>query len=356
MIAEILQTSFTMMAGLTFFLVIVSIYPLYNKKQNTLFRLAITLNLCMLFVIAIDFYLSGTRMDYIYIPRRITSFLNFGMAPFLPLLLWKIFREKPLPKIAYIPAALNIALCFFSMFFGFVFDISVFNTYGRGIFFNVPLLISFFYMIMMIRQPVKHLYSKTSERIFLIFVIIFLILSVAFETLLSCRFLNWNASAISVVLYYLLLSIQSFIIDPLTGAYNRTLYNKELSNFNGNSTIVITMIDINNFKQVNDVYGHDKGDQYLTNFSSTILEHLNKSSKLYRIGGDEFVIFSKDMTVVDVEKMVQKFKVAVVAKQMAFSYGISMASGAIDIDEALKAADNKMYLDKKTQKRLSDEK
>ncbi len=55
----------------------------------------------------------------------------------------------------------------------------------------------------------------------------------------------------------------------------------------------IAMLDINNFKQINDVQGHAAGDQYLVNFVGILQEEMEKGTSLYRVGGDEFVVLSK---------------------------------------------------------------
>ncbi len=56
------------------------------------------------------------------------------------------------------------------------------------------------------------------------------------------------------------------------------------------STFSIIMIDLDNFKRINDSFGHQKGDQVLQFFASLIEEHLRKPDNLYRFGGDEFLI------------------------------------------------------------------
>ncbi len=85
-------------------------------------------------------------------------------------------------------------------------------------------------------------------------------------------------------------------IDPLTGAYNRRalLKNgiKELSGEKrkGNDAAMI-MLDIDDFKAINDTYDHTVGDKILKRVADTIKDSLRASDYFYRYGGEEFVIF-----------------------------------------------------------------
>lgn len=85
------------------------------------------------------------------------------------------------------------------------------------------------------------------------------------------------------------------IRDELTKAYNRRYIMKKLkdefflSKVN-NSTFSIALLDIDNFKRVNDNFGHLFGDEVLIKFSNTIKKNLRKTDYLGRVGGEEFII------------------------------------------------------------------
>ena len=84
------------------------------------------------------------------------------------------------------------------------------------------------------------------------------------------------------------------IRDTLTGLLNRNAYydyNKILDAqiAAGDAHFSIIMIDVNNLKKMNDVYGHEKGNQYLKNSADLIASVFGREN-LYRIGGDEFVV------------------------------------------------------------------
>ncbi len=78
--------------------------------------------------------------------------------------------------------------------------------------------------------------------------------------------------------------------DELTGAYNRAGYELLLSDIDLNSTYLM-LIDIDNFKNINDTYGHDTGDKVLIKLVRVLNRVFRDDDYICRIGGDEFVIF-----------------------------------------------------------------
>jgi len=91
------------------------------------------------------------------------------------------------------------------------------------------------------------------------------------------------------------------VLDPLTGLYNRRYATQHLEKISQRSAdtgkeFAVMMLDIDNFKQVNDRYGHAAGDQVLREFASRIQENLRGVDLVSRIGGEEFLIAMPDTT------------------------------------------------------------
>jgi len=78
--------------------------------------------------------------------------------------------------------------------------------------------------------------------------------------------------------------------DELTGAYNRSGYDLLFSSLELNSTYMV-MIDVDNFKTINDTYGHDCGDRVLVKLVRVLKNNFRSDDYICRIGGDEFVVF-----------------------------------------------------------------
>ncbi|WP_026907347.1 bifunctional diguanylate cyclase/phosphodiesterase [Paucisalibacillus globulus] len=89
--------------------------------------------------------------------------------------------------------------------------------------------------------------------------------------------------------------------DQLTGLFNRTSFNNYFREVltktkEDKTSIVILMLDFDNFKDVNDILGHNIGDLYLQRVSKRLRECLHQQDKIARIGGDEFIILLEDVT------------------------------------------------------------
>ncbi len=85
------------------------------------------------------------------------------------------------------------------------------------------------------------------------------------------------------------------MIDPLTGLYNRRFAEQRLaaevarSERRGHPLTVLTL-DLNNFKEINDTYGHPAGDQVLQEFATRLNKVIRGSDLAVRLGGDEFLV------------------------------------------------------------------
>ncbi len=145
--------------------------------------------------------------------------------------------------------------------------------------------------------------------------------------------------------------------DPLTGVLNRRgLFNaiKPLSHLaqRNDYNIGIMMIDIDNFKEINDSLGHQAGDMFLRKIASTIKTNLRVSDLLGRYGGDEFLVFlpsvEPDAITAVGEKIRSSVEKATIKKtKITISIGLSQGKTGKDIDSCIKnlisKADKKLY-------------
>ena len=152
--------------------------------------------------------------------------------------------------------------------------------------------------------------------------------------------------------------------DTLTGALNRKgldeAMNREVSNFRRKETpLCIGLLDIDNFKQINDRLGHATGDAALTHLSQVARECMRPQDTLARYGGEEFVVLLPD-TLLDsgIEAMTRlqreltrRFFLAGSEKILiTFSAGVAQLAPDESGAEAIKRADQAMYLAKRAGK------
>lgn len=134
------------------------------------------------------------------------------------------------------------------------------------------------------------------------------------------------------------------LIDPLTGAFNRSVL-QEIPDF---SNSILIMIDLDNFKEINDRYGHEVGDRTLVAFVEKAMENLRKDDIIVRYGGDEFLLILKNCDEADALQIMRRITSAIEnIPGLKCSYGIARIEN--DLFDAIKTADMEMYKMKKNQ-------
>ncbi|MCR5403759.1 MAG: diguanylate cyclase [Butyrivibrio sp.] len=89
---------------------------------------------------------------------------------------------------------------------------------------------------------------------------------------------------------------QAAVTDPMTGLLNKASSQEEIDILVRSDTGALMMIDLDSFKPVNDIYGHDMGDKILIRFSEIIRSAIRSTDLAGRLGGDEFVVFCKNIS------------------------------------------------------------
>ncbi len=153
--------------------------------------------------------------------------------------------------------------------------------------------------------------------------------------------------------------------DNLTGAYSRKSGEVILEEYYNQSkycmtTPLLMMVDIDNFKVVNDTFGHDMGDVVLKKMSKAIMSNIREANQLIRWGGEEFVILFNNVNAINqyqIGKRVLKCVSSQVfeCKNEKFSVTVSIGGSYFDNEDkeyaqALKRADLALYNSKKTGK------
>ncbi|MCB1626511.1 MAG: GGDEF domain-containing protein [Xanthomonadales bacterium] len=130
--------------------------------------------------------------------------------------------------------------------------------------------------------------------------------------------------------------------DPLTGCFNRrylTLFELQQSD-PGWATLVI---DLDQFKRINDAHGHEHGDQVLRDFASFLRQHLPADGALVRSGGDEFILLLSAPEALPAKQLMQQLERHRDDASCAFSVGLALRQGRESLISTIARADRSMY-------------
>lgn len=145
--------------------------------------------------------------------------------------------------------------------------------------------------------------------------------------------------------------------DTLTGLYNRFRIDESLEEnlqifkrYNKYFSVII--LDIDDFKVVNDTFGHQTGDKILKEFSQVLKKNIRSVDILGRWGGEEFLIISTETNVDEAIKIAEKLKDKIEnhtfskIKTITSSFGVSQISPNDTIRAIIKRADSALYTSK----------
>jgi diguanylate cyclase (GGDEF)-like protein len=146
--------------------------------------------------------------------------------------------------------------------------------------------------------------------------------------------------------------------DELTGLPNRRLFAARLTNAiqyteSRDSSLALVVLDLNDFKKINDTLGHPVGDQVLREVAAALRKNIRSTDTVARLGGDEFIIAATDMPNAGaVERFTDALRTAIerpmmvneLPLQVGASFGYAMYPGdAKDATKLLRLADQRMY-------------
>jgi diguanylate cyclase len=151
--------------------------------------------------------------------------------------------------------------------------------------------------------------------------------------------------------------------DPLTGAFNRRGMNEGFAREIARARrtvrpLALALIDLDDFKCINDRHGHEVGDAALVHLTRMIAETLRPTDLCCRLGGEEFVVVMPDSDHAAAERALTRLQAAVAAQPvagtavtLAFSAGVVLALNAESLEQMLARADGAVYRAKAAGKR-----
>lgn len=150
--------------------------------------------------------------------------------------------------------------------------------------------------------------------------------------------------------------------DALTSCYTRYYFAEYFERFQGiierkGGEICFIMVDVDNFKYINDRFGHIVGDIVLKEIGNLLLKNVRKMDLVVRYGGDEFLLMLPYVDLKKAKQIIQRIsnKIAELRipqfnERITLSFGISVFDGSQSLEKVLKIADENMYKMKKEAK------
>ena len=347
-----------------------------DNKQHQIFLRMIQLAMVLLLV-DIASRLDG-RPDTAYASiNAMGNFVMFLMSPVYPTL-WLMYvqsqvvnnsaKTKKMFNFLKGCFAVHVLTVIGSLEFGWYYYIDAENIYHRGPFFGVPVMFTMaiigysYYLILQHRN-----YMAKKNYLTLIFFAVPPILGIVLQYLFYGATLVLSGVVLSLLLVYFSIQNQRIHTDFLTGVYNRNKLDHymerrvKLAGVEGPFSAIL--IDLDDFKTINDTLGHDMGDDALEMAASLLSACIDKEDILARYGGDEFCIVLRTGEPSHLRLVISRIEHAFEAfnksGQKEYKLYLSIGKGTYDpetmetANDFLRHIDRQMYHDKRLKKSKS---
>lgn len=275
-----------------FVLGIMCILTIYNETMNMrrrywfigAFLLIILISILEVVTIAVD-----NRPAVFRWINVISNYLGFGLTPAVPILLSIALEEDRSTKYAVMIEGAYLLFLAVSFPFRGVFYVDRNNQYMRGEFFWIYLAAYFsavLYLLAMTLRVTRIYQNRSKNSVYSIAV--FLLAGSMVQVLFPHIHVTWLCVTLLSILYYIYCNGMWQQLDELTGLLNQNSYRNQTALLTQKGTLVV--FDVDDFKNINDRYGHLMGDRCLEEIAYCIKKAYSKNGFCYRIGGDEFCV------------------------------------------------------------------
>ena len=286
----------------------------------------------------------------------LSNYIGFLLSPILIILFatsignFRHFKGAIIGIIAYF-ILFNCLVVTNQLFF-----IDAQNNYHRGLLFPIYVISYFLSVIYLLYESLR--YSRKGflhHKIFAYLLSFCFLASVSIQVFVPQAHITRIAVVISLCVYYAYNVELANLFDKLTGILNQGTYLRKVKSLKEGQVVII--LDIDNFKGINDNHGHQVGDECLTGISRTIKSVFGNYGQCYRIGGDEFAVILRKHN--NVESLIKRFEIAVDEKfknnpcQLSVSLGFSKYENNDSFEAVIQRADSNMY-DAKRKKKASE--
>lgn len=279
----------------------------------------------------------------------------------------KVERLRKFFFFALIPLFLNVIFSVLSVYNGWMFYFDENNVYHRGKLFVLMFIISYGYLLNSFLLVIKNRkkIDKKNYRALLIFSIPPFVGGIL-QSLFVGISIIWVCTTISIFIIFINIQNSQLYTDHLTGLYNRRQLDyylkQKIQNIKSGHLLSGIMIDINSFKNINDIHGHSVGDDALENVSAILQSTFGRNHFIARYGGDEFFVImetkSKAEVTAAIQQLYENIRKFNLQNKVPYRLDLSIGYDAYDSlskmsdDTFIKHIDDLMYKDKLETKKL----
>ncbi len=280
---------------------------------------------------------------------------------------WVDKNRKFINKIfLFLPIIINSVFVITNPYSKFMFNINSQNVYTRGPFIFITLISTCIFLLYSFLFSCKNKY-KIDKNEFLI--IVLFIISIFLGTVIQLIFkliVSLSVNSYILIVVYMFYQNKMLQTDSLTGAYNREKLIIKINRIitgNYKQKFCVVFIDLDNFKYINDNWGHNEGDTALIIVVNLIKVVLNKDDFITRYGGDEFVIFLNVENTREIKNIISRIlqlfdkynRKNIKSYKLTFSYGYKLydSSSPLHFNEYINDVDNLMYKTKQARKSMN---
>lgn len=336
-------------------------------------------NIAMLLVDLVRIYVDSRSDSVMYGINVVFTTIMIISTPMLPMLWtvyidYKIFLDKKRIKKNFkyilIPTGINLVFTIISLSGGIngkkIFFIDAENVYHRGDLYIIMVLASYIYLVYSFISLIRNrsLVDESEYKSLRMFAIPPFIGGILQSLIFGLK-LTWISMALSLLIIFLYIQNNLLHVDVLTGLYNRRNLEKHLkyifSHTEKSRTIGGVLLDINDFKHINDSYGHDEGDLALVSVAEILRKGFKNDDFISRYAGDEFIVICEVENVPELRERIENLNKTIDEFNLNSGkpYKISMSKGyatfvsscGVDYENFINHIDNLMYKDKERYKK-----
>ncbi|MDD3393526.1 MAG: diguanylate cyclase [Anaerotignum sp.] len=289
----------------------------------------------------------------LWIQSLLCDVIGFSVSPFIPIFIAFAICNLEFSKYKawFLPPIISMFFTMLSPFYGLIFSVSSENIYTRGPLFSIFILAYLWGICVLIQETVKLTKRYQTKSGFVLYLLLFFILfGTTIQIIFPMVHTTWICIALSVTIYYAYFCELSEKFDAQTYLLNRRAYNCAVERMEESWQASVLIFDIDDFKIVNDTYGHPFGDYCLITVAGCIKDVFQEIGLCFRIGGDEFCVITKTADEAMLEEAKNKFlkKIEKCREKDAKIPNVSVGhgiykKGLCKVDEVIQKADDQLY-------------